>query len=312
METFGILIYVLLSVYVIYKFVRAIRIVPAQEEFIIERLGKYYKTFGAGFHLLIPFIDRVAYIVTLKEEAIDVPAQICITKDNVQVKVDGIVYMKVMDSYKAVYNVNDYQYAVIQLAQTTMRAAFGDLDLDKTFEERGTLNTRIVQVVDEAAEFWGVDIKRYEIQNITPSREILASMEKQMTAEREKRATIANSEGEMTSVINRSEGLKQELINKSEGYKTQVINEAEGEASEVRAIAVATAAGIAKIAASLNAPGGMEAMQLSLSEEYLSQLKGLAKNSNEVILPLDLSNLESVLEGIQSKMPGADGAGKKA
>lgn len=310
METFGILIYVLLAIYVIYKFVRAIRIIPAQEEYIVERLGKYHKTLGAGFHALIPFIDQVAYIVTLKEEAIDVPAQLCITKDNVQVKVDGIVYMKVMESYKAVYNVNDYQYAVIQLAQTTMRAAFGDLDLDKTFEERDSLNTRIVNVVDEAAAYWGVDIKRYEIQNITPSREILHSMEKQMTAEREKRATIATSEGEMTSVINRSEGMKQELINKSEGFKTRVINEAEGEASEIRAIAAATAAGITKIAASLNSPGGMEAMQLSLSEEYLGQLTGLAKHSNEVILPLDLSNLDSVLEGIQSKMPGSDG--KKA
>ena len=302
METIGILIYVFFFVYVAYKFFRAIRIVPAQEEYIVERLGKYHKTLGAGFHTLIPFFDRVGYIVTLKEESIDVPAQLCITKDNVQVKVDGIVYMKVMDSYKAVYNVNDYRYAVIQLAQTTMRAAFGDLDLDKTFEERSTLNARIVQVVDEAAEFWGVDIKRYEIQNITPSKEILLSMEKQMTAEREKRATIANSEGEMTSVINRSEGLKQELINRSEGYKTQVINEASGEASEIRALANATAAGITKIAASLSSPGGMEAMQLSLSEEYLSKLKGLAKPDNEVILPIDLTDLDAVLKGIQNRI----------
>ena len=312
METIGILIYVIFFLYVVYKFVRAIRIVPAQEEYIVERLGKYHKTLGAGFHALIPFLDRVAYIVTLKEEAIDVPAQLCITKDNVQVKVDGIVYMKVMDSYKAVYNVNDYQYAVIQLAQTTMRAAFGDLDLDKTFEERAALNARIVMVVDEAAEFWGVDIKRYEIQNITPSKEILISMEKQMTAEREKRATIANSEGEMTSVINRSEGLKQELINRSEGYKTKVINEAEGEASEIRSIANATAAGIRKIAESLSAPGGHEAMQLSLSEEYLDKLKGLAKSHNDVILPLDLSNLRDVIEGITASPIDPDpNAGKK-
>lgn len=302
METIGILIYVLFFIFVAYRFVRAIRIVPAQEEFIVERLGKYHKTLGAGFHALIPFVDRVAYIVTLKEESIDVPAQLCITRDNVQVKVDGIVYMKVMDSYKVVYNVHDYRYAVIQLAQTTMRAAFGDMEMDKTFEERGALNQRIVQVVDEAAEFWGVDIKRYEIQNITPSREILLSMEQQMTAEREKRATIANSEGEMTSVINRSEGLKQELINKSEGFKTQTINEATGEASEIRALADATAAGISKIALSLSGPGGMEAMQLSISEEFLGKLKGLARSNNQVILPMDLSNLENVLEGIQSQI----------
>ncbi|MBX7058770.1 MAG: paraslipin [Leptospirales bacterium] len=291
--------YILLTIYVAFKFVRAIRIVPAQEEYIVERLGKYHKTLGAGFHALIPFLDLVRYVVTLKEEAIDVPAQVCITRDNVQVKVDGIIYMKVMESYKAAYNITDYRYAVIQLAQTTMRAAFGELDLDKTFEERSQLNAKIVAVVDQAAADWGVDIKRYEIQNITPSKEVLHSMEKQMTAEREKRAKIAISEGQMTSVINRSEGLKQELINRSEGQKMKMINEAEGKASEIRAVANATAAGIRKIAESLNAAGGVEAMQLSLSEEYLRKLGGLARKENQVILPMDLSNMDDVLDGIQ-------------
>lgn len=303
LDTFGFIFYIGLLAYIGFKFVRAIRIVPTQEEYLVERLGKYSRTLGAGFHTLIPFIDRVAHEMNLKEEAIDVPAQICITRDNVQVKVDGIIYMKVMDSYKAAYNVTDYRTAVIQLAQTTMRAAFGDLDLDKSFEERTHLNAKIVTTVDQAAEHWGVDIKRYEIQNIQPSKEVLHSMEQQMKAERERRAVIARSEGEMTTLINRSEGLKQELINRSEGEKMKMINEAEGRASEVRAVAQATAAGISKIAASLSAAGGMEAMQLNISEDYLRQLKGLAKKENNVVLPLDLSNLEDVLDGIQRISP---------
>lgn len=302
-DTVGYIFYVLFVLYIAFKFIRAIRIIPAQEEYIVERLGKYHKTLGAGFHALIPFFDRVAYNVTLKEEAIDVPAQVCITRDNVQVRVDGIIYMKVVESYKAVYNITDYRYAVIQLAQTTMRAAFGALELDKTFEERSQLNAKIVAVVDQAAGDWGVDIKRYEIQNITPSKEVLHSMEKQMTAEREKRAKIALSEGQMTSVINRSEGLKQELINRSEGQKMKMINEAEGKASEIRAVANATAAGIRKIAESLTTAGGPEAMQLSLSEEYLRKLSGLARKENQVILPIDFSNMDDVLDGIQRIAP---------
>lgn len=292
--------YVLFFLYVAWKFLRAIRIVPAQEEFIVERLGKYHKTLGAGFHILLPFIDRVEYKVILKEEAIDVPAQLCITRDNVQVKVDGIVYMKVKDSYKAAYNVTDYRYAVIQLAQTTMRAAFGDMDLDKTFEERAALNAQIVKVVAQASDYWGVDIKRYEIQNITPSKEILHAMERQMTAEREKRAEIARSEGEMTSNINHSEGLKQELINRSEGFKMKTINEAEGQAQEIRNLAQATAQGIYKIAEALQQPGGSDAMQLYLSEDYLRQLHGIANEHTQVILPLDFSNMDDVLDGIQN------------
>ena len=245
-------------------------------------------------------MDDVAYKLTLKEEAIDVPAQVCITRDNVQVEVDGVVYMKVQDPEKSAYNITNYRYAVIQLAQTTMRAAFGELDLDKTFEERDSINTQIVHQVDQAAEPWGVDILRYEIQNINPPKSVLASMEKQMTAEREKRAVIARSEGEMRSRINKSEGVKQEMINKSEGEKQRKINEAEGQASEVRAIAKATATGLRKVAEALREPGGAEAMRLSLSEDYLKQLRGLARQDTSLVLPLNLSDLEETLDGLNS------------
>ena len=306
LDIIGVIIIILLFLYVAFKFIRAIRVVPAQEVYIVERLGKYHKTLGAGFHVLMPFFDRVAYELTLKEEAIDVPSQICITKDNVQIAVDGIVYMKLQDAVKAAYNVTDYHYAVIQLAQTSMRAVFGHLDLDKTFEERESVNAQIVQVVDEASQPWGVDIKRYEIQNITPSKAILQAMEKQMAAERDKRAVIARSEGEMTSQINRSDGLKEELINKSEGIKMKKINEAEGRASEIRAVANATAQGILKIAESLQAEGGMESMRLNLSEDYLSKIQGLAKKDNTLILPMNLGDMDDVLEGLSGVIKKKD------
>jgi len=303
MGAIGAGFYLLLFLYIAYKFIRAIRIVPAQQVYIVERLGQYHKSLGAGFHTLIPFLDRVAYDLTLKEEAIDVPSQICITKDNVQVSVDGIIYMKVMEPERAAYNISNYRYAVIQLAQTSMRSIFGHMDLDKTFEEREVVNTRIVEVVDQAAEYWGVDILRYEIQNITPSKTILHAMEKQMTAERDKRAVIATSEGDMTSAINRSQGVKQELINRSEGEKQKKINEAEGRASEILSIAKATAEGIRKIAVSLESPGGTEAMRLNLAEDYLNRLQSLSKNTN-LILPMDMSNMEDVLGGLDSVIKG--------
>ena len=302
----GFLIYFILGAYVTFKLIRSFRIVPAQQEYIIERLGKYSRTWGAGFHMLIPFIDEVAYKLTLKEEAIDVPTQICITNDNVQVQVDGIIYMKVKDTFKAAYNVTNYRTAVIQLAQTTMRATFGHLDLDKTFEEREATNAKIVSIVDEASEHWGVDIKRYEIQNIAPSKDVLAAMEQQMTAERDKRARIAESEGHMRSQINRSEGKKQELINQSEGFKIQKINEAEGKAAEILAIGTATAAGIRKVAASLQGSGGTEAMQLKLAEEFLRKLTGIARKDSHVILPMDLAKVDEILSGITETVQSAD------
>lgn len=298
MEIFGLAFYVILFIFVAYKFARAIRIVSAQDVYIVERLGKYRTSLYAGFHPLIPFLDNVRYILTLKEEAIDVPSQNCITKDNVLIRVDGIIYMKVVDPYKAAYHVADYRYALIQLAQTTMRAAFGSLELDRTFEERESINAQIVRVVDEAADHWGIKILRYEIQNITPPQSVLASMEKQMTAERDKRANIARSEGDMSAMINRSEGLKQELINRSEGEKQKLINEAEGHAQEVLAIARATAAGIEKIAAAIETEGGRQAVYLSLAQEYLRKLNGIARPENTVILPMDMGSLEDIMKGL--------------
>jgi regulator of protease activity HflC (stomatin/prohibitin superfamily) len=300
METFAIIVYTILFLYIAYKFIRSIRIVQAQEVLILERLGKYNKTLGAGFHLLIPFIDKVAYKVSLKEEAIDVPSQICITRDNVQVKVDGIIYLKVIDPYKAVYHINDYKFALIQLAQTTMRSVFGDLDLDKTFEERESLNAKIVSVVDEAADHWGVKIMRYEIQNITPPDRVLQAMEKQMTAEREKRALIAKSEGDKLSRINRSEGIKQEMINESEGEKQRLINEAEGEAKEILQVAQATAEGILQIAQSIQKNGGHDAVMMKIANEYLQKLNQLANKETEVLLPMDFTDLNEVLKGLEN------------
>lgn len=298
-DTIAIIVYTIIFIYIAYKFIISVRIVPAQEVLIVERLGKYHKTLGAGFHLLIPFLDKVVYNVSLKE-AIDVPSQICITRDNVQVKVDGIIYMKVIDPYKAVYHINDYKYALIQLAQTTMRSVFGDLDLDKTFEERESLNAKIVGVVDEAADHWGVKIMRYEIQNITPPERVLQSMEKQMTAEREKRALIAKSEGDKLSRINRSEGQKQEMINESEGEKQRLINEAEGEVQEILQVAQATAEGIRQIANAIRKNGGEHAVMMKIANEYLVKLKRLANKETEILLPMDFTNLEEVLKGLEN------------
>lgn len=307
MNGVGVAIFVVIGIYVFIKFALSIRIVPAQEVFLVERLGKFHKSLGSGFHSLIPFFDIVTYKMMLKEEAIDVPAQMCFTGDNVQIQVDGVIYMKIEDPYRAAYNVSDYRYALIQLAQTTMRAALGHLDLDKTFEERESLNAQIVKVVDAAAEPWGINILRYEIQNITPPKSILLSMEKQMTAERDKRATIARSEGEKTSRINKSEGLKQELVNKSEGEKQKTINQAEGQASEIRSIAIATAMGLKKIAEAVSLPGGAEAMRLSLIQDYLRKMEGLAKEDTKVVLPLNLADLKETLGGLGLKGKSQEG-----
>jgi regulator of protease activity HflC (stomatin/prohibitin superfamily) len=277
---------------------RSIRIVPAQSALIVERLGKYAKTIEGGFHLLVPFIDRVRYTHNLKEQAIDVPTQPCFTHDNVKVDIDGVLYYRVVDPKRASYGITNYRMGTIQLAQTTMRSVIGQLALDKTFEERESINAAIMQGIDEATEPWGVKITRYEIQNIRVPPDILGAMEAQMKAERDKRAAVARSIGEMESRINYSLGEREEAVNKSEGEKQRLINEAEGQAEEIRALARATAAGIRAIAGALEDEGAEAALVLQISEEYIRELKKLAKPETNVLLPMDLTNINAVLETV--------------
>jgi regulator of protease activity HflC (stomatin/prohibitin superfamily) len=281
---------------VVYNLARSIRIVPPQTVQVVERLGKYERTLSSGFNLLVPFIEKVQYKHSLKEVAIDVPAQSCFTEDNVKVRIDGVLYMKVMDPYKASYGIKNFRYATIQLAQTMMRSVIGQLELDKTFEERDQMNASIVVQLDEATDPWGVQVTRYEIQNITVPRTILQTMELQVKAERDKRAAIARSIGEMESRINYSIGIMEEAINKSEGEMERRINEAEGRASEILAIAKANAASIEKIAGALNQPGGPDAVTLQLVENYIKEFKKLSKSNSKVVLPLDLTNLTSLTD----------------
>jgi len=286
----GILLFALIV------FLKTIRIVPQKQAFIIERLGKYSTTLEAGFHVLFPFLDRVSYRHTLKEQAIDVPPQQCITKDNIAVEVDGILYMQVVDPQKASYGINNYQFASAQLCQTTMRSVMGKLELDKTFEERETINSAIVDAVDKASEPWGVKVTRYEVKNIMPPQSIKDAMEKQMRAEREKRATIAESEGDRQAKINRAEGDRQEMIARSEGEKQKRINEAEGRAIEILKVAEATANGIKQIAAAINEEGGINAVNLRIAEQYLGEFGKLAKTNNTMIIPTDLADIAGVIK----------------
>ncbi|MBB6482319.1 SPFH domain-containing protein [Spirochaeta isovalerica] len=282
---------------------RSIRIVPAKKAFVVERLGKYCKTMEAGFHILVPFIDKVAYKHSLKEKALDVPIQPCFTQDNVKVMVDGVVYMRVVDPKKASYGITkrvktphltDYEYATIQLAQTTMRSVIGKLELDRTFEERDSINAEIVRDVDEATNPWGITVSRYEIQNIKVPDSILTTMEKQMQAERIRRAVILESEGSMEARINRSIGDMEKAINESEGEKQKMINEAEGKASEIRALSRATAISLAKVASAIGQENGEDAVSLQLTESYFEELNNLAKSDTEVILPVDMTNIKEI------------------
>ena len=290
------------ALFVLISLFRSIRIVPAQTALVIERLGKYAKTLEAGFHVLVPFIDKVKYRHSLKETAADVPAQPCITLDNVKVEVDGVLYYQVMEPRRASYGISNYKYGTIQLAQTTMRSAIGKLELDRTFEEREKINGEIVKSVDEASDPWGVRVTRYEIQNIRVPENILKSMEIQMRAERERRALIAQSVGEMESKINYSIGVMEEAINKSEGQKQRHINEAEGRAQEILAMAQATAIGLKKLAEAIQTAGGEDAVALRVAETYITELKKLAKKNTRLILPMDLTNIGSVLKTIQNMM----------
>ena len=279
-------------------------VVPQKTAYIVERLGKYRCTLEAGFHILVPFIDRVAYKHTLKEQAIDVPPQECITKDNIAVSVDGILYMQVMDPAKASYGIGNYLFATTQLAQTTMRSEMGKLDLDRSFEERTTINSAIVAAVDKASDPWGIKVTRYEIKNITPPRTIRDAMEKQMRAEREKRAMIA--ECERQAKINRAEGEKQEAINLSEGERQRKINEAEGRAKEILLVAEAQAAGIRKVAEAIGEKGGLESVNMQLAQQYLNQFGNLAKTNNTMIIPSDLANVAGVLKACTSIVKKVD------
>jgi regulator of protease activity HflC (stomatin/prohibitin superfamily) len=262
---------------------------------VVERLGRYSRTLGAGFHILWPFLDSVQYKHSLKETAIDIPEQICITRDNVQVGVDGILYSKVLDPQRASYGISDYRFAITQLAQTALRSEIGKIELDRTFEERTNINSQVVNELDKATEPWGVKVLRYEIKNITPPKDVLAAMEKQMRAEREKRAVILTSEGERDAAINQAEGEKQQVIKASEAKKQQQINEAEGAAAAIMAIAGATAEGLRKVAESTQVPGGYEAVQLRVAEQYITKFGELAKAGNTLVLPANVSDVGSML-----------------
>ncbi|WP_446831792.1 SPFH domain-containing protein [Candidatus Foliamicus sp.] len=270
-------------------------VVPQQSAYIVENLGKYSRTLGAGFNILVPFLERVAYRHTLKEQAIDVEEQICITSDNVQVGVDGVLYLQVMDAQRASYGIGDYLFAIAQLAQTTLRSEIGKIELDKTFEERSHINLRVVEELDQASNPWGVKVLRYEIRNINPPSDVLTAMEKQMRAEREKRAIVLHSEGERDAKINEAEGEKQRVIKESEAAKQQQINEAEGEAAAILAVAEATAEGLKKVAEALNLEGGDKAMQLRVAEDYLERFGNLAREGNTLIVPANLSDVSSMI-----------------
>ena len=270
-------------------------VVPQQSAYIIEYLGKYSRTLSAGFHILVPFVEVVAYKHSLKEQAIDIPEQTCITRDNVQVGIDGVLYLRVLDPQLTSYGITDYIFAIMQLAQTALRSEIGKIDLDRTFEVRAAINANVVAELDKASDPWGVKVMRYEIKNINPPRDVLTAMEKQMRAEREKRAVVLGSEGERDAKINEAEGDKQRVIKASEAAKQQQINEAEGEAEAILAVAKATAEGLRQVAISLREPGGAEAMQLRVAEDYLVQFGNLAKAGNTLVVPANLSDLASMI-----------------
>lgn len=281
-------------------------IVPQQSAYVVESLGKYSRTLGAGFHILIPFVERSAYRHSLKEHAVDIPEQVCITRDNVQVGVDGVIYMQVLDPRLASYGIGDFGFAISQLAQTTLRSEIGKIDLDRTFLERSTINQNVVEELDKASDSWGVKVLRYEIKNIRPPEDVLAAMEKQMRAEREKRAVILNSEGVRDAKINEAEGEKQQVIKQSEADRQKQINEAEGQAKAILAIATATAEGLRQVGMALSGEGGNEAMRLRVAEQYIHQFGNLAKAGNTLVVPANLSDISSMI-ALATKVGGSSG-----
>ncbi len=293
---------VLLAAVVVVILLKTARVVPQREQFVVERLGKYAKTLDAGFHILVPFVDVVAYKHTLKEQTVDVPSQSCITKDNISVEIDGVIYLQVNDARAASYGIQDYMFATSQLAQTTLRSEIGKIELDRTFEERETINSQVVYAVDRAAEPWGVKILRYEIKDIVPPASVKDALEKQMRAERERRAVVASSEGERQARINVSEGERQEAINLSEAEKLRQINEAEGRAEEIRLIAEATAAGVRAVGAAVSEPGGKDAINLRVAEQWVTEFGKLAKVNNTMIVPAQLGDVSTLVSTVMGTM----------
>ena len=291
----GLIIGGLVAIVALVVIIKTAVVVPQQSAYVVENLGKFARTLTPGFNILVPFLERVAYKHTLKEQTIDVEEQICITADNVQVGVDGVLYLQVMDAQRASYGIADYLFAIAQLAQTTLRSEIGKIELDKTFEERSHINVRVVEELDKASSPWGVKVLRYEIKNINPPADVVTAMEKQMRAEREKRATVLQSEGERDAKINEAEGEKQRVIKESEAAQQQQINEAHGEAAAILSIAEATAEGLKKVADALNSEGGDKAMQLRIAEDYLDRFGNLAKEGNTLIVPANLSDMSSMI-----------------
>jgi len=302
----------ILAVIMIVLLVKTAVVVPQRSEYIVERLGKYSKTLSAGFHILIPFLDKITYKRSLKEEVMDIPSQACITSDNVSVAVDGILYLQVIDSKLSSYGIDEYRVAASQLAQTSLRSVIGKIELDRTFEERDNLNQQVVAAIDEAAQNWGIKVLRYEIKDITPPETVMAAMEKQMKAEREKRASIATSEGDRQSRINRAEGLRKEAIEISEGEKQKRINEAEGQAKEIELVAHATAEGIRKVAESLSLTGGETAANLRVAEKYIAEFGNLAKENNTMIIPANMGDISAMVATVMSVLGHAKQGGTKS
>jgi regulator of protease activity HflC (stomatin/prohibitin superfamily) len=298
----GLIVALAIALVVIIILVKTAVVVPQQSAYVIEYLGKYSRTLQAGFHILVPFVERIAYRHSLKEQALDIPEQTCITKDNVQVGVDGVLYLRILDPQRTSYGITDYIFAIMQLAQTTLRSEIGKIDLDRTFEERGAINSNVVVELDKASEPWGVKVLRYEIKNINPPRDVLSAMEKQMRAEREKRAVVLTSEGERDAKINEAEGDKQRVIKASEATQRQQINEAQGQAEAILAVATATAEGLRRVALALREPGGQEAMQLRVAEAYVAQFGNLAKAGNTLVVPANLSDVASMISLATSVM----------
>lgn len=295
MDSFGFWVALALAIVVIIVIAKTAVIVPQQSAYVVERLGKYSRTLRAGFWILVPFIERAAYKLSLKELAFDIQEQVCITRDNVQVGVDGVLYLQVLDAERASYGINDYVFAISQLAQTTLRSEIGKIDLDRTFEERSMINANVVAELDKASDTWGVKVLRYEIKNINPPTDVLGAMEKQMRAEREKRAVILTSEGERDAKINEAEGEKQRVIKESEADKQKQINEAQGQAAAILAVANATAEGLREVAAAVNVDGGDSAMRLRIAEDYVEQFGNIAKEGNTLVVPANLGDISSMI-----------------